>query len=88
MSQKVEDQHAEYFEECYAPTKPKNSNEFCDFEYPNATTSENSTCKRDFCLMCCNLRDIMFNKKHSFDAIVKCQQSCVEIYKDPAKLSN
>ena len=78
MSEEVDEK---YFSECYDPSLNRSFVDFCDLKYTDPESQDNPRCKNDFCFMCCNLRDFMYNHSHSYTTIVKCENKCIEKYK-------
>ena len=72
-----------FFHQCWNPEGNINTKNFCNSKFNKEQLNASSVineCNRDFCIMCCNLRDVMFNRIHSIKAISKCQQKCTETY--------
>lgn len=68
-----------FFETCWNPGTKANANVYCENDH-TSDSSEVKNCKLDFCFMCCNTRDIMFGKTHSFKTIETCEQRCITEY--------
>ena len=74
-----DEEKEEEFNVCHYPTSKDSSFAFCDRNY-SYDYKELNTCKRDFCVMCCNMNDFMFNKKHSVKAIKHCEEKCFNLF--------
>lgn len=74
-----------YFEKCWNPKAQNNSHTFCDLKFAGKDNLSKTTCKKDFCMMCCNVRDVMFNKVHTTESIMGCSKKCAEKFNTDEK---
>ena len=77
----VHDDDLGFFKQCWQPVgEAPNTVTHCGLKFDNPV--EQQTCKRDFCILCCAVRDTMFAKHHTLDTVNQCQSKCTEKYQD------
>jgi hypothetical protein len=69
------EEDTDYFSKCWQPDDVNNTNLFCSSKF--ADEKDRINCATDLCYLCCDVRDVMFNKSHTISSLQSCKKRCL-----------
>ena len=67
----------DYFGKCWQPDDNNNTKEFCHNKFTE--DKDRINCSTDLCYLCCDVKDVMYNKSHTLGSLQKCKKKCLNV---------
>lgn len=61
---------------------------FCNLKGRTSSEVDTLTCKRDFCVLCCNVKPIIVGKKNNLELASQCIDICSEKFKTKSRIQS